>query len=443
MNSKPESAEKDLADGLVLRSGRPSDVAALARFNADIHREGMDKPNPYVAAWVRDLAGGGHPTTSASDFTIVEDLEQKQIVSSCVLISQTWEYAGIPFSVGRPELVGTDPEYRKQGLVRKQFERMHEWSEARGELMQAITGIPWYYRQFGYEMAVDLFGGRLGYRPLVPELKKGKKEPFRIRKAEEADLGLFAELYERGSRRYLLRSSKSQEIFRYELKGRRSRSDMKLVLCVIEDDEGEAVGVFAHSGRLHGPAVIITFFELAQVVSWAEVTPSVIRYMRKMGKRYQRRADREWDVFAFWLGRDHPVYSVIEDRLPRTRDPYAWYIRVPDLIKFLQVIAPALEKNLVGSPLERFSGDIKLSFYRSGIKITFEAGLILGIEGWQPELEEPVCFPGQTFLQLLFGYRDLAELEHAFADCIVNDDTARALLATMFPKRASHIWPLA
>jgi hypothetical protein len=443
MTSKQERVEKDLGDGLVLRSGDRRDADALARFNADIHREGEDKPNPYIAAWVRDLAEGGHPTTSSDDFTIVEDRAKKQIVSSCVLISQTWEYEGIAFGVGRPELVGTHPDYRRRGLVRAQFELMHKWSEARGELVQAITGIPWYYRQFGYEMAVDLVGGRLGYRPLVPELEKGKKEPFRIRKAEEADINLIARLYEQGSRRYRLRTRRTEEIFEYELSGRRKRSDMQVLLRVIEDDERQAVGVFSHSSRLFGPAVVVTFFELANVVSWAEVTPSVIRYMRKMGKQYQRKADREWDVFAFWLGRDHPVFAVIEDRLPRTRDPYAWYIRVPDLIKFLQVISPALEKKLVGSPVEKFSGDIKLSFYRSGIKITFESGLIMSIEEWQPEIEEPVCFPDLTFLQLLFGYRNLAELEHAFADCSVDDDTARALLTAMFPKQASHIWPLA
>jgi hypothetical protein len=34
------------------------------------------------------------------------------------LISQIWAYEGIPFGVGRPELVGTLPEYRNRGLVR-------------------------------------------------------------------------------------------------------------------------------------------------------------------------------------------------------------------------------------------------------------------------------------------------------------------------------------
>src|SRR5712691_11396345 len=114
------------------------------------------------------------------------------IVSSMNLISQTWVYDGIPFGVGRPELVGTSLEYRYRGLVRAQFEVIHQWSTERGERLQAITGIPWYYRQFGYEMALNLGGGRVGYRPHIPELKDGEPEPYRVRPATAADLPCMA-----------------------------------------------------------------------------------------------------------------------------------------------------------------------------------------------------------------------------------------------------------
>jgi len=50
-------------------------------------------------------------------------------------------------------------------------------------------------------------------------------------------------------------------------------------------------------------------------------------------------------------------------------------------------------------------------------------------------------FPGLGFLQLLFGRRSLAELEHAAADCRVNAEEARVLLDALFPKRPSCVWP--
>ena len=80
------------------------------------------------------------------------------------LISQTWTYNGIPFKVGRPEIVGTDPEYRHRGTVRKQFDTVRVESRSQSEMVQAITGIPYYYRQFGYKMTVQLDNWRAGYK---------------------------------------------------------------------------------------------------------------------------------------------------------------------------------------------------------------------------------------------------------------------------------------
>ena len=141
-----------LKDGLIIRHGTSTDGEALAKFNREIHGED-EWDGKGVAEWTLDLASGEAPTFAPGDFTIVEDPQTGAIVSSCCTISQTWTYAGIPFKVGRPELVGTLPDYRRRGLVRKQFEILHDWSAQRGELVQIITGIPYYYRQFGYTMA--------------------------------------------------------------------------------------------------------------------------------------------------------------------------------------------------------------------------------------------------------------------------------------------------
>ena len=135
------------------------------------------------------------------------------------LISQTWSYAGIPFKVGRPELVGTDPEYRKRGLVRAQFDVVHAWSQQRGELVQGITGIPYYYRQFGYEMAANLGGGRIGTFANVPKLAEGQAEPFHIRPAVDSDLPLIIQLYREGCRRSLLSAEWDENLWRYNLCG--------------------------------------------------------------------------------------------------------------------------------------------------------------------------------------------------------------------------------
>lgn len=148
MFEQAPSILRQFKDGLIMRRATLDDADRLAEFNGRIHGEDPQDARA-VSTWVRDLLIGPHPTFQTGDFLIVEDPAAGKIVSSLCTISQTWTYDGIPFGVGRPELVGTDPDYRNRGLVRAQFDVIHEWSCQRNELIQVITGIPFYYRQFG------------------------------------------------------------------------------------------------------------------------------------------------------------------------------------------------------------------------------------------------------------------------------------------------------
>jgi len=152
---------RELGDGLVLHWSRPEDTERLAALYADVFRRSADVPsNSYMAAWTRDMMSGRHPLIDPTDFALVEDTRAGAIVAAACLLSQTWEYDGIPCPIGRPEAVGTAIGYRDRGLVRAIFELIHARSVARGDLAQGITGIPYYYRQFGYEYALDLDGNR-------------------------------------------------------------------------------------------------------------------------------------------------------------------------------------------------------------------------------------------------------------------------------------------
>ncbi len=78
---------------------------------------------------------------------------------------------------------------------------------------------------------------------------------------------------------------------------------------------------------------------------------------------------------------------------------------------------------------------------RSGLQLKFHKGRI-SVEGWKPDRVEEgdAAFPDLTFLQLLFGFRSLEELQHAFPDCSVATDEAGALLPILFPRKDSRVW---
>ena len=438
---------RDLGGGLILRSASPEDADRLAEFNSGIHgNEDTGEPDKRVGVWTRDLLTRPHPSLQPGDFTIVEDTHTGKIVSSLNLIPQSWSYEGIQFQVGRPELVGTDPNYRKRGLVRAQFELIHQWCQERGYTLQAITGIPYYYRIFGYEMCLDLGGGRAGYLPQIPVLKDNEQEAYRIRPAATEDLNLLASLYQRANQRYLVSVVRDDAIWRYELSGRSEENVERIVLKVIETTDGEAVGYLGHPPYNWGPSMVAVAYELKPGISYATVTPSVIRFLKKTGEAYIQ-ADGGKDTFSsfgFWLGAEHPVYQVLKEGLPRIRKPYAWYIRIPDLVGFLNLIKHVLEIRLEDSPMSGHTGAFRLTFYRSGLRLSLDRGKVQ-FEAWQPE---PVgnsgeaAFPGLTFYQLLFGYRSFDELMAAFPDCWKETDSVYALLNILFPKRHSDLWAI-
>jgi hypothetical protein len=431
---------------LILRRATQADTQALVDFNASIHSdEGPDKPDEGIAAWTRDLMSGNHPTFRPGDFTIVEDSQTGKIVSTLCLISQTWTYGGIPFGVGRVELVATHPKYRRRGLVRAQFEIIHQLSAERGHMVQAITGIPWYYRQFGYEMALELPGGKVGYLPQIPQLKKGETESYRVRQARESDLASIQSVYTGGSQRSLVACMRDEEIWHYELQGRHKKSIERRELRLIETIDGDPVGFLVHAPELHKSTLTVSAYELKDGISWLMVTPAVLRYLGETGKAYAKRQKKEhFAAFRFRLVEGHPLYRVIADRLPHKRAPYAWYLRVANLRGFLQHIAPVLERRLVESPLVKHTGELKLNFYRHGLTLNFKAGKLIAVDTWRPKSfeEGDVLFPDRTFLQVLFGFRSLKELEAAFPDCYHQNDQGRALIEVLCPKRPSAVWPL-
>lgn len=438
----------NLGDGLVLRRAQVEDAEQLAEFNAMIQSdEGPEKPDERVWAWTYDLMAKPHPTFRPNDCTIVEEVATGRIVSTMNLIPQTWSYASIPFKVGRLELVGTLLEYRHRGLVRRQFEVIHRWSAEYGDKVQVITGIPYYYRQFGYEMALNLAGGRVGYTAHIPRLKPDVAEPYHIRLAQETDIPFISQLYAKGCERSLVACKWDVSLWNYELTGKSEKSIIREELQVIETLEGRPCGFFVHPPYTWGDMMVLHWYEILPKSSWLDITPTVIRYLEHAHTQLPppHGEKKPFNAFGFWLGEDHPVYHIIPDSLPRIRKPYAFYVRVPDVPDFLHLISPVLEKRLADSPLAGYSGELKITFYRDGVRMVFSRGKLTTVEGYTPTPyghAGNAGFPPHTFLQLLFGYRSMDMLKSSFADCWTDRDEFHVLLDSLFPRQPSDLWPI-
>jgi hypothetical protein len=443
MTIDPLTYQKDLGDGLLLRFATQRDIDEVAVFDSHIHADPPDTVDAGVDLMVRDLMDGRHPTTSYKDFLVVEDTQAHKIISSIMLISQKWKYEDIPFGVGRIELVGTDPAYRKRGLIREQFNVVHELSRQKGESVQIITGIPNYYRQFGYEMALDLEGGRSGFVEQVPKLPEGIEEPFLIRPAEEKDIPFLIELSRAGGKRNEITCVYDERQWKYEISRKREGDLERMAYSIIEARDGKPVGAFNHVTQLWGGYLISMFFEVKPGVSWLPIFPVVLRRMIQNGNEIGAKTNKKLIAYGIWLGTEHPAYHILPELLPRFKKPYAYYLRVADIPKFLRSIAPVLEDRLSHSIASGTTGELRISFYPKGVKLVFNEGILKSVDEWEevPGVSDSMAgFPGLTFLQLLFGYRSLEELRKAFPDCIVNrKDNTQVLLEILFPAKPSWV----
>jgi hypothetical protein len=437
---------RELGDGLVARWTTAEDSERVCHLCAAVFREGPDDPPDTASAdWTRDLMSGRHPLIGPTDFAVVENTHDGTLVALTCLLSQVWTYDGVDLPVGRLESVGTLEDYRHRGLIRAIFELIHARSAALGQLAQGITGIPYFYRQFGYEYALDFEGNRPIPWSAIPSLKEGEAEPFRLREATLDDIPTLTELYDRG-RSYALTSTRiDNSYWRWMLVGANPDTPQRWRIYLIVDSAERVCGYIVTVQRIWREGLNVGAIGVEEGVSLAATLPSVLRALREaMATDPRLSTDEPVGPLLFSLGRAHAAYEALGDLLPpEPRHPYPWLVRVPDLPALFVCIAPALERRLHGSVMAGHSGEAKLDFYRGGLRLDFRDGRLETIADWRAGAWESADagFPPGVFLQLLFGYRSLDELRDIFPD-VWADGIALPLLRALFPARPSWAIPL-
>jgi hypothetical protein len=434
---------RELGDGLVLRRASPADADALDAFTRVVQADPPDfLPVDGLGVWARDLVCGSHPVVAPGDFWIVEDTARKRIASSLGLISHRMRYDGIGFDAGQVELVGSHPDYRHRGLVRLQLEELHRVSAERGQRLQWIAGIPYYYRQFGYEMALETDAAGVVPRAQLPD--KPPDAALRWRAAEPADAAHIAELAAHGAGRSRVACEVDAAFWRYEIETKRKDNLSRRDIHVLEDARGRLVALLMAAPTIHRGTLLVRAVEIAPQTAWPDVSAAVLARARAIGDGRAAAGGAAFESVRFELGSDHPLYRAERARIRDRRRAYALFVRIEHLAGFLELVAPALEQRLARSEQAGRSGELELSFYRDGLRLRFEAGRLRGVERWQPSTEQlgHLAFPGLSFLQLLLGFRSLGELQHAFPDCYAWSEAHAPWVEALFPPAPSSLLPV-
>ncbi|ADG76481.1 conserved hypothetical protein [Cellulomonas flavigena DSM 20109] len=170
-----------LPGGLELRTARPSDLDQVGALLV----ERGEEPD----ALDHRLVVEGELGWDACAVVVDGD----RVVSTATLLDETVRVGDIVLPAGQVELVATDRAYEGRGLVRALMGWAHGRSRDRGHLLQVMIGIPYFYRLFGYEYAIDIPRAR-ALREAAPPAGGATEHPSRdtgrqvLRDATTADV---------------------------------------------------------------------------------------------------------------------------------------------------------------------------------------------------------------------------------------------------------------
>ncbi len=139
---------RDLGNGLVLRNATPEDVPRVLQLLRAVHSEDIMRS---TAPWFDK-----HPRMTFDDIFIVEDTRTGEVVSHAIQLPGIWILEDLEISMIQMEVVGTREKYRHQGLMKAINEAYDERAEKIQPVFQAVAGIPYFYRELGYEYAVPM-----------------------------------------------------------------------------------------------------------------------------------------------------------------------------------------------------------------------------------------------------------------------------------------------
>jgi len=392
----------ELPRGLTLRNAAPGDLA-------QVHDLLAERGDPTDAV---DLDLVVHdPDEGFASCAVVVDGDR--VVSTATLLRETVWVDDVAVPAGQVELVATHPDHEGRGLVRALMAWAHEQSRQRGDLLQVMIGIPYFYRQFGYAYAVPMNRWRALTAPVVAD------PSILVRPAEPADIPELVRLQEVAQSGGGVRMPHSSACWRWLLAR-----------------EGSTQWVAERDGRVTGTGRSTPPDEGAALGELAADDPasalSMVAHAAGIGGGGLRVLDRPATVAGDAL---EPFLEPPDGR------PEWYYARIERPGHLLEHLGPVLTRRLRDAGLGDDTHDVLISSFRSHVRFT------IGPEGMGPvrpggTLQSPGSLggsglPPDAWPQLVLGPHGATGLAEQLPDCYLGGQGE--LMAALFPPQTADL----
>ncbi len=417
-----EALPRDLGDGLVIKLAQTrEDIQGIA----DLHALAFE---PAAAKATMNLES--YPGLRRQDFSFVQDSTTGETVSSICLLPTTWVYEGVALRVAELGIVATHPDYRRRGLIRAQMRWFEAQLHARKFDLASIQGIPFFYRQFGFEYIIPMEGGYELRPEQVPDPLEGEDRAT-VRPATADDVPLLQEYLAAAAAGLAISLRREPAAWLYQDDPRRSDEEGLATYLVLE--AGKPAGyfrVYRHESLSHSGVRIVEASPLSYRGSLG-----ALRFAKE-----QVPACRFAQSIRVSLPPGTPLSGLAGYLGGHWLRPYAWQVRIPDAVHFLKRIGPVLERRLAASFLAGYSNFLRIDLYSDTLELLFREGRLIDVHSLGPLESKAVCLPWWAAWQLWLGHRSHQELSALYPDARVSP-ALQPLVDVLFSKRESWVFP--
>jgi N-acetylglutamate synthase-like GNAT family acetyltransferase len=413
---------QDLGDGLTMRNATAEDIPALLEHFRAVHGEG-------VVDQLRAMLEH-YPRFSWENSFIIANSESGEVVSCVILLQNAWVIDGIQVPSVEMEAVGTLEAYRNRGhsrLLNEEYERLAKQIHP---VIQTIAGIPYFYRNFGYEYAAALGGGYPVNPSLIPKLPDREKEPVTF---EMLDAKRFEEFLAYREK-HLPRSTWIRKI----------RTEDAAYL-IYETTSHEQEAFYFYLVKEHGKTVGV--FYLARWENRLDIVELYLDDHQHVDAvlRFAVSRTLEWDGIPVRV--NLPNQARIREYVnARTQvkdvGRYAWYIKIPSITRFIETISPLFSNRLKDTEFPDFTGELTVTDYKQGYSLSFDGGVFKEItEKSEKKIDDyHLRIPRNQLTRLLMGYETLDGIASHEPD-VQCAAVLKPLVRALFPKLEAMVDP--
>ena len=390
------------------------DLSAILEFNNKVHTE------ENIKTYIRSIMQK-YPRRNDIYWLYIKDNQKDKIVSSLCLSPLDWQIESLDLPVCEMEFVGTLEPYRRKGFIKILNTLYEELMEHYGFMISVIRGIPYFYRNLGYEFVSSL-DERIKISTAKIPTKKLKRITFNV--ANSNNISLIKSKYSQFHTKFHIFNKFNTDCFKFKYFNVDFNSEVRITYIINEN--GLPTNYFSLGRSYDNQCYEIVCPDLTVNQSIA-----LLQFVKRIGNFK--------DNFILSVSKYSSLFNYIKLIGGELISDYGWQVKIPNIKNFLRFVKKIIETRLEHSQFKDLSKSIRISNYRDTVILEIDRGKIKKIEQItehpMPENTD-LRIPDGFLFMLLLGDRSFKEINDLIKDAIV-DPLSKKIIETIFQKKPS------